>query len=118
MEIKMEINATKQQTIKTPDNMDGQVAQQCFFIGLKNLIYLNNGNVLMSYFQDGKIKTSAIRGQTGQVMIKFLKAVEETEKFASLQDKVQTGETKKQYLQNTGNKILNDLANYIKQKKK
>lgn len=98
--------------------MSNQVAQQCFFIGLKNLIYLNNGNVLMSYFQDGSIKTTALNGDAGQIMIKFLKSVEQTEKFASLEDKVQTGETKKDYLQRNGSQLLQTLANHIKQSKK
>ena len=106
----MQIQATKQQIIKTPDNMSNDVAQQCFFIGLKNLIYLNNGNVLISYFQDGKIKTTALNGDSGQIMIKFLKAVEQTEKFSKLEDKVQTGETKKQYLDRNGSELLEIFA--------
>lgn len=118
MEMKMKIQATKQQIIKTPDNMTTQVAQQCFYIGLKNLIYLNNGNVLFSFFQDGKIKTTALNGQSGQIMIKFLKAVQQTEKFINLQDKVQTGQTKKDFLQRKGSQLLDVLANHLKQNKK
>lgn len=114
----MKIQTTKQQIIKTPDNMTVDVAQQCFFIGLKNLIYLNNGNVLFSYFDDGKIKTTALNGQSGQIMIKFLKAVQQTEKFANLQQKTQTGQTKKDYLERTGSQLLNVLADHIKQNKK
>ena len=114
----MNIQTTKQLVIQTPDNMTEQVAQQCFLIGLKNLIYLNNGNVLLSYFQNGKIKTSALTGDAGLIMVKFLKPLQETEKFANLQDKVQTGETKKQFLQRTGGELLETLNNHIKSKNK
>lgn len=114
----MKIETTKQLIVKTPDNMTQQVAQQCFLIGLKNLIYLNNGNVLMSYFEQGKIKTTALNGDSGQIMVKFLKSVEQTEKFANLQDKVQTGQSKKQYLQRNGSELLQTLASHIKQKNK
>lgn len=114
MEIKMKIQTTKDLIIQTPDNMTQQVAQQCFLIGLKNLIYLNNGNVLMSYFQDGKIKTTALNGQSGQIMIKFLKSVQQTEKFANLQDQVQNGQTKKQYLERNGSQLLQTLSKHIK----
>ena len=114
----MKIQTTKQITIQTPDNMTQQVAQQCFLIGLKNLIYLNNGNVLLSYFEDGQIKTTALQGDSGQIMVKFLKSVQQTEKFANLQDRVQTGETKKQYLERTGSQLLQDMNEYIKQRKR
>ena len=69
----------------------------------------------MSYFEDDKIKTTALNGQSGQIMVKFLKTVEETQKFSSLQDKVQTGETKKQYLQRSGSQLLETLANHAKE---
>lgn len=114
----MKIQTTKELIIQTPDNMTQQVAQQCFLIGLKNLIYLNNGNVLVSFFQNGHIKTTALNGQSGQIVVKFLKSVQETEKFANLQDKVQTGQTKKQYLQRNGSQLLETLANHVKQKNK
>lgn len=113
----MKIETTKDITIQTPDNMTKQVAQQCFLIGLKNLIYLNNGNVLLSYFEDGQIKTTALNGESGLIMVKFLKSIEQTEKFANLQDKVQNGQTKKQFLERNGSQLLQVFANHIKQQK-
>jgi hypothetical protein len=40
---------------------------------LKNLIYLNNGGVLISYFDDEKIKTTALRDEAGLILVKFMK---------------------------------------------
>lgn len=114
----MKIQTTKDLIIQTPDNMTQQVAQQCFLIGLKNLIYLNNGNVLLSYFENGQIKTTALSGDSGQIMVKFLKSLQQTQKFTNLQDKVQTGQTKKQFLQRSGSQLLQVFANKIKQNKK
>ena len=96
-------------TISVPDNMNQQVAQQCFYIGLKNLIYLNNGGTLMSYFEDQKIKTTVLNGDASAIMVKFLKALQQTQQY-NLQDKMNSGQTKKQFLQNTGSQLLNEFA--------
>lgn len=97
-------------TISVPDNMNEQVAQQCFYIGLKNLIYINNGGTLMSYFEDQKIKTTVLNGDASAIMIKFLKAIQQTQQY-KLDEKLNNGQTKKQFLQDTGNNLLNKLVN-------
>lgn len=96
-------------TIGVPDNMDTEIAQQCFYIGLKNLIYINNGGTLLSYLQDGNVKTTVLNGEASQIIIKFLKTIQEVQQY-KLQDKLNSGQTKKQFLQKTGSQLLNKLV--------
>ena len=100
-------NGNKPVTINVPDNMNQQIAQQCFYIGLKNLIYINNGGTLVSYLQDDKVKTTVLNGQASAILVKFLKAIQQTQMY-KLDDKLNSGQTKKQFLQKTGTQLLND----------
>lgn len=102
------INNTKPITIGVPDNMNEQIAQQCFYIGLKNLIYINNGGALVSYLQDDKVKTTVLHGQASQILVKFLKAIQQTQQY-KLDQKVKTGQTKKQFLQRNGSQLLDKM---------
>ena len=114
----MNIPTNSETVIKIPDNMTNDVAQQCFFIGLKNLIFLNNSGVLISYHDNGNIKTTALRGDAGAILVKFMRVLIETEKFVSLTDKVQTGQTKQAYLQRNGQQLLDAFAAQLKEKQK
>lgn len=104
----MNIQKNKKIEIMCPDNMDAQVAEQCFIIGLKNLIYLNNGNVIVSYMEDNKVKTTALMGQNGGILVKFLKAIQQTEQY-KLGEKLPNNKTKKQQLQQQGGELLTEL---------
>lgn len=100
-------NAQKPITISVPDNMNQQVAQQCFYIGLKNLIYINSGGTLVSYLDQEQVKTTVLNGQASSILVKFLKAIQQTQMYR-LDDKLNNGQTKKEFLQRTGTELLND----------
>lgn len=99
---------SKKITIECPDTMDDNIAQQCFMIGLKNLIYLNNGSVLVSYLEDKSAKTTSLLGDNGAILIKFLKTLEEVEQY-NLEDKMNNGKTKKENLEESGSDLLTEL---------
>ena len=100
-------NCKKPVTIAVPQDMDQDIAQQCFYIGLKNLIYINNGGTLVSYLQDDKAKTTVLHGEASAILVKFLKAIQETQQY-KLDEKLNNGETKKEYLQRTGTQLLTE----------
>ena len=100
-------NGNKPVTINVPDNMNQEIAQQCFYIGLKNLIYINNGGTLVSYLQNEQVKTTVLNGQASVILVKFLKAIQQTQMY-KLDEKLNNGQTKKQFLQRTGTQLLNE----------
>ncbi len=99
---------SKKILIECPSTMDDEVAQQCFMIGLKNLIYLNNGSVLISYLENNSAKTTALMGDNGAVLVKFLKTIEEMEQY-HLEDKMNNGKTKKENLEDSGSELLTEI---------
>lgn len=98
----------KKIVVDCPPNMSEEVAQQCFMIGLKNLIYLNNGSVLISYIEDSHAKTTALMGDNGMILVKFLKTMEEMEQY-QLEDKMKNGRTKKENLEELGGSLLSEI---------
>jgi len=99
---------SKKILVECPDTMDEEVAQQCFMIGLKNLIYLNNGSVLISFLENNSAKTTALMGDNGAILVKFLKTMEEMEQY-HLEDKMNNGKTKKENLEEVGGSLLTEI---------
>lgn len=99
---------SKKILVECPDTMDEEVAQQCFMIGLKNLIYLNNGSVLISFLENNSAKTTALMGDNGAILVKFLKTMEEMEQY-HLEDKMNNGKTKKENLEEAGGSLLTEI---------
>ena len=104
----MNIEQSKKVEIMCPENMNHEVAEQCFLIGLKSLMYLNSGNVIVSYLDDDKVKTTALMGDNGLILVKFLKAIEETQQY-KLDEKLPNNRTKKQQLEKQGGELLTEL---------
>ena len=77
------------------------------YIGLKNLIYINSGGTLVSYLDQEQVKTTVLNGQASSILVKFLKAIQQTQMYR-LDDKLNNGQTKKEFLQRTGTELLND----------
>lgn len=95
-------------TIDCPPNINKETAQQCFIIGLKTLMFLHNGNVVVSHLDEfngeKNIKSMALANEDGASVIKFVE-------FLQNMNKVEFNE-KIKIIEEKGNELIEE--NYKK----